>query len=171
MPKLIAWSPYAKLTALVAISIFVVDQLSKVWILYGLELLQVGRIPLLPFFDLTMVWNYGISYGLFQQEGDLGRYILIGIKVVASIALWFWAVQTPSKLLRGAMALIIGGALGNAVDRLAYGAVADFAHIHWGNFNWYVFNVADAAIVVGVLLMLYDGFIRKQPAEKADQLE
>jgi signal peptidase II len=165
MPRLMLWSPYAKLTALVAVGLFVVDQLSKFWILFGLDLLQVGRIPLLPFFDLTMVWNYGISYGLFQQEGDLGRCILIGIKVIASIALWFWAVQTPSKLLRVAMALIIGGALGNAVDRIAYGAVADFAHIHWGDFNWYVFNVADAAIVVGVLLMLYDGFIRKESEE------
>jgi signal peptidase II len=160
------WSPYAKLAALVAAGIFVFDQVTKLWILFGLDLMQVGRIPLLPFFDLTMVWNYGISYGLFQQDGNFGRYVLIGIKIVASIVLWFWAVQTPSKLMRVAMAFIIGGALGNAVDRAAYGAVADFAHLHWGDFSWYVFNVADAAIVVGVVLMLYDAFVRgeKEPA-------
>ena len=157
------WSPHARLAALVAAAIFLLDQASKLWILFGLDLIAVGRIPLLPFFDLTMVWNYGISYGFFQQEGDVGRYVLIGIKIVASIALWLWAVQTPSKLLRTAMAFIIGGALGNAVDRIAYGAVADFAHLHWGDWSWYVFNVADAAIVVGVVLMLYDGFLRRQP--------
>lgn len=162
--QLKVWSPYAKLVALVAVGIFVADQLTKLWILFGLDLIEVGRIPLLPFFDLTMVWNYGISYGLFQQQGDFGRYVLIAIKVVAAIVLWFWAVQTPSKLMRLAMAFIIGGALGNAVDRVAYGAVADFAHLHWGDFSWYVFNVADAAIVVGVFMMLYDAFVRGEQA-------
>ena len=162
--QLSLWTPYARLVALVAATVFVVDQLTKLWILFGLDLLQVGRIPLLPFFDLTMVWNYGISYGLFQQDGDLGRFVLIGIKIVAAVVLWFWAGQLSSKLMRVAMAGIIGGALGNAVDRIAYGAVADFAHLHWGDFSWYVFNVADAAIVVGVLLMLYDAFFRGERA-------
>ena len=162
--QLSLWTPYARLVALVAATVFVVDQLTKLWILFGLDLLQVGRIPLLPFFDLTMVWNYGISYGLFQQDGDLGRFVLISIKIVAAVVLWFWAGQLPSKLMRVAMAGIIGGALGNAVDRIAYGAVVDFAHLHWGDFSWYVFNVADAAIVVGVLLMLYDAFFRGERA-------
>ncbi|MEM8878394.1 MAG: signal peptidase II [Pseudomonadota bacterium] len=165
--QLSVWSPHAKLVAIVAATVFGVDQLTKLWILFGLGLLEVGQIPLLPFFDLTMVWNYGISYGLFQQDGNLGRYVLVAIKIIAALALWFWAGQTPSKLMRVAMACIIGGALGNAVDRVAYGAVADFAHLHWGEFSWYVFNVADAAIVVGVLLMLYDAFVRgeQKPAD------
>ena len=153
--QLSLWTPYARLVALVAATVFVVDQLTKLWILFGLDLLQVGRIPLLPFFDLTMVWNYGISYGLFQQDGDLGRFVLIGIKIVAAVVLWFWAGQLPSKLMRVAMAGIIGGALGNAVDRIAYGAVADFLDFS-GLWFPYVFNVADAAISVGVVVLIAD---------------
>jgi signal peptidase II len=112
----------------------------------------------LPFLDLVMVWNRGISYGLFQQDGLVGRLILLAISVAACVFLVFWLKRDVTRLEAWALGLILGGAAGNAVDRLAYGAVADFVLLHAGSFEWYVFNIADAAIVVGVALLLVGSF-------------
>lgn len=150
------WGPRSRTVLWLVVAIFLADHAIKTWVLFGLDLPQRGRIAFLPFFDLVMVWNRGISYGLFQQHGDLGRWVLVAIKLVASVALWLWAARAQTQLLAISLALIIGGALGNALDRTIYGAVADFAHLFWGDFSWYVFNLADAAIVAGVLLLLYD---------------
>jgi len=106
-----------------------------------------------------VVWNRGISYGLFQQHTEIGRWILTLISVAAAVALSVWIRRTASWWLAASLALIIGGALGNAIDRVAYGAVFDFIHFHVGSFSWYVFNVADAAIVAGVIGLLYDSFV------------
>jgi signal peptidase II len=139
-----------------AVLVFIADQLSKLWILFGIRLEDTGPWQLLPFVEFVMVWNRGISYGLFQQSSDLGRWALVALSIAASVWLSLWLRRAVRRMEALSLGLIIGGALGNVVDRVAYGAVADFVHLHWGTFSWYVFNIADAAIVVGVLGLLYD---------------
>jgi signal peptidase II len=137
----------------------VIDQASKLWLLFVYDIAERGAVELTPFFDLVLLWNKGISYGWFQQESALGQWILLGLKVVAVVLLWIWLARA-TRWSAVSLGLIIGGAIGNAIDRLAYGAVADFAHFHittasW-SFSWYVFNLADVAIVVGVAGLLYE---------------
>ena len=144
-----------RLGLIVAVLTLAVDQASKLWLLYGYGLPSRYPVSLAPWFDLTVVWNYGISYGMFQQTTDLGRWLLTGFQLVAALALGVWMWRTLGKMTALGLGLIVGGAIGNAIDRLAYGAVFDFAHIHVGTFNWYVFNLADAAIVLGVPCLLY----------------
>lgn len=139
----------------VAAVIFAADQALKLWILFIYDLPARGRVAVLPFLDLVMVWNRGISYGLFQQEGLAGRLVLLAISVAACVFIFFWLRRNVPRLEAWALGLILGGAAGNAVDRFAYGAVADFVLLYAGGFEWYVFNIADAAIVVGVVLLLY----------------
>ena len=103
-----------------------------------------------------MVWNRGISYGLFQQHEDWGRYGLVLLSVAAAIGMGVWLARARTIVLALALGLLIGGALGNALDRFLYGAVADFVLLYWIPFFPYVFNVADLAIVAGVALLLYD---------------
>jgi len=126
---------------------------------------QREPIRLAPFLDLIVVWNRGISYGLFQQDSEFGRWALVAVSVVAGIGLSLWIRRAPNPLVAAALGLIVGGALGNAVDRVAYGAVFDFIHFHVGSFSWYVFNIADAAIVAGVVGLLYDALVleRRRP--------
>ncbi len=141
-----------------AVVTFVADQLSKLWILFVVRLEDTGPWQILPFAEFVMVWNRGISYGLFQQSSSFGRWALVALSIAAAIWLSFWLRRSVRRIEAMALGLIIGGALGNVIDRIAYGAVADFVHLHWGTFSWYVFNIADAAIVVGVAALLYDSF-------------
>lgn len=146
------------------------DQATKLWLIFVYELGRRGPVEVLPFLDLVLTYNTGISYGWFKQEGPLGQWLLLGIKAAAIGLLTWWLMRAHSRMLTLGLGLIIGGALGNAIDRLAYGAVADFVllHIttaHW-SFNWYVFNLADTAIVAGVAAILYDTF-RAERAAKA----
>ena len=141
---------------------FVLDQLVKALILYGLNFIQglsgapVAPIEILPFFNVVMVWNPGISYGLFQASSEFERWILVIFSLgVVSLLIW-WLRGIRDVRLAWAIGLIIGGALGNVIDRIAYGKVADFFHLHAFGYSWYVFNVADTAIVFGVVLMAAD---------------
>lgn len=147
---------YARQGALIALVILISDQLSKLWLLYVYQIELNGDLLVAPFATITLVWNRGISYGLFQQEAEFGRWALVVISFVAAIAFMVWLAKNPPRLVSWALGLVIGGAIGNGIDRLAYGAVVDFVHLHWGRFSWYVFNVADCAIVVGVVLLLLD---------------
>ena len=147
---------HARQGALIALIILLADQVSKVWLLYFYEIALNGDLRLAPFATITLVWNRGISYGLFQQDADLGRWALVIISFVAAIAFSVWLAKNPPRLVAWALGLVIGGAIGNGIDRAAYGAVVDFVHLHWGGFSWYVFNIADCAIVVGVVLLLLD---------------
>jgi signal peptidase II len=135
---------------------FALDQASKVWLYLGTDLVLTQPWRLAPFADFVVVWNRGVSYGLFQQEGALGRWLLVALSLLAALGLGIWMVRAGSRLLAIALGLIVGGALGNAVDRAAYGAVFDFVHLHAGGWSWYVFNVADAAIVAGVVGLVLD---------------
>jgi signal peptidase II len=122
-----------------------------------------------PYFDFVLTRNTGISYGLFQTEGALGQWVLLGFKIVAVVVLWVWLARARDRLTALSLGLIIGGAIGNAIDRLAYGWVADFVFFHvsagtW-RFNWYVFNLADVAIVAGVIGLLYDSLAGERAAK------
>ena len=140
--------------AAVAILGLVLDQAVKLYLLGPFALAEKGRVAAAPFLDLVLVWNYGVSYGLFQQEGEAGRWLLIAIGLAGSalFSWWLWRADRPLQAV--ALGLIIGGALSNVIDRLAYGAVADFFLFHVGSFEWYVFNLADAWIVAGVVGLL-----------------
>lgn len=148
-------APPARSAFLIAAAVFVVDQALKLWALFGIGLTENVRVPVLPVFDLVLIWNRGISYGLFQQDGEFGRWMLIAIHVVASIAITIWIAREEQRVSSLGLALILGGAVGNGLDRILWGAVVDYALLHWGDVTWYVFNLADAAIVAGVALLLY----------------
>jgi signal peptidase II len=157
-----------RLGALLALLTLALDQATKLYLLFVADLPLSEPIVLAPFLELIVVWNRGISYGLFQQRSELGRWALIVISIVAAIGLSVWMRRTEGRLLAAALGLIIGGAIGNVIDRLAYGAVFDFVHIHVGTFSWYVFNVADAAIVAGVIGLLYDSLVLERARAHAN---
>jgi len=154
------WGPLSSLGVTVGVLTLIADQLCKFWMIYGYQITQKGIVALTPFFDLVMVWNEGISYGLFPQGSPLGQGILIGIALAATLALLVWLARTTSTLAAVSIGLIVGGALGNAIDRVLYGAVADFFSLHAFGFYWYIFNLADAAIVAGVAGLLYETLMR-----------
>ncbi|MGH6725656.1 MAG: signal peptidase II [Pseudolabrys sp.] len=153
------YGPLSRFGLAVAAVACLADQASKLYLLFVLDLAD-HPLRLGPFFDFVLTRNTGISYGLFQTQGVLGQWVLLGFKALAVLLLWLWLARTQVRLTALALGLIIGGAIGNAIDRLAYGWVADFVffHISSGNwrFNWYVFNLADVAIVAGVIGLLYD---------------
>ncbi len=151
---------------LVAGLCLVFDQISKFWLILGTDIRLTYPWPLLPWLDFTVVWNRGISYGLFQQHSEFGRWALTAFKLGAAVFLTFWLRNASGRLETLGIGLIIGGAIGNAIDRIVHGAVFDFVHFHVGEFSWYVFNVADAGIVLGVGLMLLGQFVSSPPAAK-----
>ncbi|HVX92401.1 MAG TPA: signal peptidase II [Xanthobacteraceae bacterium] len=156
------WGPLAPLGAAAALAAAAFDQAVKLWLLFSYHLDARGVVPVTPFLDLVLTWNKGISYGWFQQEGPLGQWALLTLKAIAVALLWIWLARAKTRLTALSLGLIIGGAIGNAIDRLVYGAVADYVLFHvttatW-SFQWYVFNLADAAIVAGVAGLLYESF-------------
>ena len=163
-------TPHLRSGLIAAIAALVIDQASKLWLLFVFEIGRRGAVQVTPFFDLVLAWNTGISYGWFQSEGAMAQAVLLAIKAIAVIVLAVWMARSQTRLATIALGLIIGGAIGNAIDRFAYGAVVDFAlfHVQIGDktFNWYVFNLADVAIVAGVAGLLYDSFLG-DPAAKA----
>ncbi|HEY8189191.1 MAG TPA: signal peptidase II [Micavibrio sp.] len=160
--------------------IFLTDQISKWWVVERIikpEVLPVhddssampflqwamtagqGQMPfakmeILPFFDIVMVWNKGISFGFFNDHGDYGPMLLISLAAVIIVLFGVWLSRTASAAVAASLALVIGGALGNVLDRIRFGAVADFLDFHLGNLHWPAFNVADSAICIGIALLL-----------------
>jgi signal peptidase II len=165
-----ALSHHLRLGVIAAIATLVLDQASKFWLVRVFDIAHRGTVRLTPFFDLVLAWNQGISFGWFQNDGFTAQIVLMAIKAIAVVVLAVWMARSRTPLATLALGLIIGGAIGNGIDRLAYGAVVDFAlfHIKIGEttFNWYVFNLADVAIVAGVGALLYDSFLGL-PAAKA----
>jgi signal peptidase II len=163
-------TPRLRTGIVTAVAAVALDQAFKLWLLFVFDIGHRGAVKLTPFFDLVLAWNTGISYGWFQNESPAGQAILLAVKAVAVIVLAIWMVRSRTLIATVALGLIIGGAIGNAIDRLAYGAVVDFAlfHVQIGGkpFNWYVFNLADVAIVAGVAALLYDSLLGV-PAAKA----
>jgi signal peptidase II len=115
------------------------------------------RVPVLPFFNLVMVWNPGISYGLFPASSWIGTAALVVFSVIAVAGLSWWLWNTNSQSLAIGLGLVIGGAIGNnLIDRVVYGRVADFFHFYAFGYDWYVFNVADIAITLGAIAIIYE---------------
>ena len=141
------------------------DQTSKWAIMRLLDLEALRRVEILPFLDFAFVWNYGISYGLFSSGSEVARWLLIGLTLAVTVYLARTMMTTHGPFTRLGYALIIGGALGNLVDRIIHGAVVDFISAHYAGYYWYVFNLADIWISLGVVLLIW-GFWR-EPAPEA----
>jgi signal peptidase II len=150
------WGPVSRLGLLTALAVFAIDQAHKYWMLEVYRIAERGRVVITPFFDLVMAWNKGVSYGLFAQHDTTGRLILIAVSCLAVAGLAWWMANCVTRLAGLSLGLIIGGALGNLTDRFVHGAVADFFHFHYAGFSWYIFNIADVAIVAGVIGLLLD---------------
>lgn len=162
------WGHYAPLAGTVALLTLVLDQANKLWmiLIYGIE--ERGRVVVTPFLDFVFVLNTGVSYSMFDSASYSWQLGLATFAAIASLAMWIWLCRAgESRLMAWGLGLIIGGAIGNAIDRIWLGGVADFYSLHAFGFYWYVFNIADVAIVAGVVALLYDSFIpsRKDAAK------
>jgi len=148
--------------AIIAIIFILLDRISKEFLVAILYATPNKEIPLLPFFDLTMVWNYGISFGMFQSP-VFGHYIFPTIALIVSIILFIWCVKKykegEKRRYLNACGLIIAGAVGNSIDRFQWGAVADFFYFNYGKLFFPAFNVADVAIFFGAVILIIDSFI------------
>ena len=155
----------------IALAIFAVDQLVK-WLMIGpLQLQSVGQIVLLPIFNLTWTENYGISLGLLNASTETGRWLLVAMTGAIAIAGAVWMLREKNRGDQAALALVLGGALGNILDRVRFGYVVDYADLHFGSFRpFLVFNVADAAISIGVAILLLRAFLTRNdaPEEKVE---
>jgi len=167
------FGPLTRFGVVVALIVCAIDQASKLWLLNVFDLANRGIVHITAFLDFVLTWNTGISYGLFPQESDFGRYVLLALKACAVLVLWVWLARAELKLTALALGLIIGGAIGNAIDRVVYGAVVDFVLFHITtktfNFVWYVFNLADTAIVAGVIGLLYEYALGPAPQKRPDR--
>jgi signal peptidase II len=150
------WGAYSGFGLVIAVLALAADQLNKYWMIEIYQLGARGRVAVTSYLDLVMLWNPGISFGQLPQDSDLGRYLLIGFSIVAAIALTVYLAYAHSRLIAASVGLIIGGAIGNVIDRIVHGAVADFFSFHYAGYYWYVFNIADVAITLGVFGLLID---------------
>jgi signal peptidase II len=156
--------------SIAAVLALIADQAHKLWMLQVFDIRSRQPVHAGPFLDLVLVWNPGISYSLLRMDTPAGRWGLAAFVAVATAFLGWLMWRAGNKWLGVGLGLIVGGALGNLIDRLAYGAVADFFHLfieteRWGRLSWYVFNIADVAIVAGVALLLYEAFFVAQNSE------
>lgn len=151
-----------------AAAVFVLDQALK-WLVIGpLDLMRVGQIYIMPVFNLTFTQNFGVSLGMFAAETDSGRWLLVAMTaaIAAFVAVWLLREKHLGDI--SGLALVLGGALGNIVDRVRVGYVIDYADLHFGAWRpFYIFNLADAAISIGVVIILARAFLsREKPADK-----
>lgn len=169
-PAAAPWRGGLRIGLPVAVVLLILDQVSKWWILNGIRLPELRNIPLLeagPFgLDLTMVWNRGVTFGLLSGDGPMNHLILALLAAAIAGFLLRWMVRAETRWVAAALGAVVGGAIGNVIDRLRYGAVVDFVDVHAWDWHWYVFNVADAAIVCGVGVLLADALFRR-PAPAA----
>jgi signal peptidase II len=141
----------------IVLLIFTLDQATKWWIVN--EVMNPPRvIPVLPSFNLVMGWNRGVSFGIFDTASPPNQWLLIGLALIIVTVLLIWLKRADSRLISVALGLIVGGALGNVMDRIHYGAVADFLDFYVGDFHWPAFNVADAGITIGVVVLVLESF-------------
>ena len=156
---MIARKPLAFAGLLTAIIVLTADQTSKWWILHGLHLEQVGQLVVLPVLNFTMVWNRGVTFGLLTGDSAAAHLALAVFALAVVIVLAVWLARTTRLAIAIPVGAIAGGALGNVADRLHYGAVVDFIQAHAFGYSWYVFNLADAAIVCGVAALAIDNLL------------
>ena len=154
----------------IATGILVADQLTKWWILEVVRLPEIGQIPVFsagPFsLDLTMVWNRGVTFGLFAGEGAWHHLLLALVAAAITVFLVRWMARAENRLTAVALGAVTGGAIGNVIDRIRFGGVVDFVDTAAWGWHWYVFNIADAAIVCGVVALVGDALFRPKPRPK-----
>jgi signal peptidase II len=156
----------------IALAVFALDQLTK-WVVAGpLHLREVMQITILPIFNLTWTENNGISLGLFNATTELGRWMLVAVTSAIAIGVAVWIGREKHRWDQAALGLILGGALGNILDRVRHGYVVDFADLHFGAFRpFLVFNVGDAAISIGVVILLVRAFLMRERDEPKESVE
>lgn len=155
----------ARAAAVVAVLVFALDQASKYYLIDFMAKAG-GPVTITPWFNLVMVWNYGVSFGMFAQGSGASRWVLVGLTSAVTLWLIWWLRQPRSPLETLAVGWIIGGALGNITDRLIHGAVADFFDFHVAGMHWPAFNIADTGITLGVVLWLLSGWCAGAVKEK-----
>ncbi len=160
-----------RLGALAGLLVLVADQASKAWVLYGLNLPVRQDLRVFWWLNLTMVWNHGITFGILNGDSQIGTWILIAVALIVVALLWAWLRRAESLLAAAALGAIAGGAVGNILDRLRFGAVVDFIHAHAFGYSWYVFNLADAAIVCGVGVLVLDGLRRRDRGAAGNKVQ
>ncbi len=138
----------------IAAAVFVLDQAVKYWVTAVLDLRERAVFPVLAGFDLTWVENTGVSMNLLRADGVVGKWLLVAATLAIAVGVAVWIARETNRVDIFALGLVLGGALGNIVDRVRFGYVVDFLHVWWRDHHFYVFNVADAAITVGVALLL-----------------
>jgi len=147
----------------VAIVVIILDQMTKWWILTSV-MTPPQRIPVTGIFDLVLVYNRGVSFGLLGGAPSWATAALIAFALLLSMALCIWMWRADSLLLGTALGFVVGGALGNVIDRFLHGAVVDFLDFHAAGYHWPAFNVADSAITIGVVILIIDS-LKSKPAE------
>jgi lipoprotein signal peptidase len=162
---------FIPLGLIAALVVLAADQASKWWVLNMLDLPELRQVVLLPVLNLTMVWNRGVTFGLLNGLGAWGHVLLAAVSLAVVAALGVWLRRAESPVVATAIGAIAGGAIGNVIDRVRFGAVVDFIHAHvetpWGDLSWYVFNVADAAIVCGVATLIIGSQFSGRRQEKS----
>ena len=144
-----------RLGFLVASLVLLADQFTKWWML--VDVMNPPRVmPLAPFLNIVLVMNPGVSFGILGSAPQWVGWVLVVFALAIVAALSIWLRSVTERLLAAGLGLVVGGALGNVVDRVRFGAVVDFLDLHWGGFHWPAFNVADSAITVGVVLLILD---------------
>lgn len=153
------WGPFSPLGAWTALVTFALDQSHKWWMLLIYRIHERDKVVVTPFLDLVFVINQGVSYGMLTGDDQKWQFALAAFAAIVSLGLMIWLARgVDSSLLAASVGAIVGGALGNALDRILLGGVADFISLHAFGYRWYVFNIADVAIVAGVAGLLYDSW-------------
>lgn len=137
------------------------------WLMKAPERIDFHKIEILSFFNLVMVWNHGISFGLFNQDTDYGAYILIVMALAISAGFTVWLFRSEHVLQMAGLAMVIGGAIGNVIDRFRFGAVMDFLDFHLLGYHWPAFNVADSCVVLGVVVLMVHALFYDKPLHKS----
>ena len=162
---------YIPLGVIAGLIVLAADQASKWWILHGLDLPSLGQVVLLPVLNLTMVWNRGVTFGMLNSLGAWGHVLLTLVALGVVGALGVWLRRAESAVVAASIGAIAGGAIGNVIDRLRFGAVVDFIQAQisspWGNLFPWVFNVADSAIVCGVAALIIESQFSRRRREKS----
>lgn len=159
-------SPYRRFGFILAAVVLAFDQLTKWIVTYPLSLESVRQIEVLPIFALTWTRNFGVSFGMLTAESELQRWMLVGFTLLVALGVTVWMLREQAKADVTALALVLGGALGNIIDRIRVGYVVDFADLHFGEFRpFLIFNVADACITIGVLLLVARALLMREKAD------
>ncbi|QJQ31119.1 signal peptidase II [Sphingomonas lacunae] len=159
-------SPHRRFGIIIAALVLAFDQLTKWIVTWPLGLEARYQIELLPFFNLTWMENRGVSFGMFSADSDAQRWMLVGFTLLVAIGVGVWMMREKAKADVLALALVLGGALGNIIDRIRVGYVVDFADLHFGDFRpFLIFNVADACITIGVLLLVARALLVREKAD------